>query len=54
MERKMPLKKGAKPGTENFGKNIATEIKSGKPRSQAIAIAFSEAKQSKKKNKKHK
>lgn len=49
----MPLKKGAKPGTKGFGDNIKEELKT-KPRSQAIAIAFSEAKQSKKKNKKHK
>jgi hypothetical protein len=41
----MPLNKGAKPGSKKFGENIATEIKSGKPKSQAIAIAFSEAKQ---------
>lgn len=45
----MPLKKGAKPGTKNFGKNIATEIKAGKPKKQAVAIAYSEAKTKKKK-----
>jgi hypothetical protein len=47
----MPLNKGAKPGTKKFGENIATEIKSGKPKNQAIAIAYSEVK-SKKKGKK--
>ena len=45
----MPLKKGAKPGTKDFGKNISSEIKAGKPRNQAIAIAYSEAKTKKKK-----
>lgn len=48
----MPLIKGAKPGSKSFGKNIATEIKAGKPRAQAIAIAYSEAKESKKRKKK--
>ncbi len=47
----MPLNKGAKPGSKKFGDNIATEIKAGKPRNQAIAIAYSEAKQGKKKGK---
>ena len=45
----MSLNKGAKPGTKKFGKNIATEIKAGKPRNQSIAIAYSEAKERKKK-----
>jgi len=48
---KMPLNKGAKPGSKKFGENIATEIKAGKPKNQAIAIAYSEAK-SKEKGKK--
>lgn len=48
----MPLKKGAKPGSKKFGENIATEIKANKPRNQAIAIAFSEAKEGKKRGKK--
>lgn len=48
----MPLNKGAKPGTKKFGQNIATEIKAGKQKNQAIAIAFSEAKESKKRKKK--
>jgi hypothetical protein len=49
----MPLNKGAKPGSKKFGENIATEIKSGKPKSQAVAIAYSESKQGKKKPKKN-
>lgn len=36
----MPLKKGKK----NIGKNIRTEMKHGKSRKQAIAIALSVAK----------
>lgn len=50
-EEVMPLKKGAKPGSKDFGKNIGAEIKAGKPRSQAIAIAYSEAKAKPKKRK---
>ena len=48
----MPLNKGAKPGSKKFGENIATEIKANKPRNEAIAIAFSEAKEGKKRSKK--
>jgi hypothetical protein len=48
----MPLNKGAKPGTKKFGQNISTEIKAGKPQNQAIAIAYSEAKQGRKRSKK--
>lgn len=48
----MPLNKGAKPGSKKFGQNIATEVKAGKPRNQAIAIAYSEAKEGKKRSKK--
>jgi len=48
----MPLIKGAKPGSKKFGKNIATEINAGKPQKQAIAIAYSEAKQKPKGKKK--
>jgi len=47
----MPLKKGAKPGTKGVGENIKKEIKAGKPQNQAVAIAYSEAKDSKKKAK---
>ena len=43
----MPLKTGKK----NIGKNIKTEMKAGKPRKQAIAIALSVAKKNKKKKK---
>ena len=48
----MPLNKGAKRGSKKFGENIAAEIKSGKPKNQAISIAYSEAKQGKNKGKK--
>ena len=52
-EIEMPLIKGAKQGTKSFGKNIAEEIKSGKPKNQSVAIAYSLAKEGKsKKNKK--
>lgn len=37
----MPLKKGASPKT--VSKNIATEVKAGREKSQAVAIAMSEA-----------
>ena len=47
----MPLIKNAKPGSKGFGKNIATEENSGKKPKQAIAIAFSEAKEHKKRKK---
>jgi hypothetical protein len=48
----MPLNKGAKPGSKKFSENIATEINAKKPRNQAIAIAYSEAKQKKRSKKK--
>jgi hypothetical protein len=38
----MPLEKAA-PGSLGFGRNIATEIKAGKPPKQAEAIAYSKA-----------
>jgi len=47
----MPLIKGAKPGTKNFGKNIAAEENAGKKPKQAIAIAYSEAGERKQKKK---
>ena len=42
----MPLKKGSSQKT--IGKNIATEIRAGKPAKQAEAIAYSEARRGKK------
>lgn len=41
----MPLKAGKK----NLSKNIATEIRAGKPKKQAVAIAYSVARKGKKK-----
>jgi hypothetical protein len=46
----MPLKKGSSRAT--ISKNIATEIRAGKPRDQAAAIAYSEARRGKKKGRK--
>lgn len=40
----MPLEKGAKPGSEGFSKNVAAEVRAGKPAKQAVAIAYNEAK----------
>ncbi len=45
----MPLKKGYSKKT--IGRNIKTEIKHGKSRAQAIAIAMSVARKAKKRNK---
>ena len=46
----MPLKKGYSP--RSIGKNIGTEIRHGKPRKQAIAIALNIAKSARRKAKK--
>ena len=48
----MPLIKNAKPGSKGFKQNIETEIKIGKkPPKQAVAIAYAESRQGKKKKK---
>ena len=46
----MPLIKSTK--KETFKKNIATEVKAGKPVKQAVAIAYSEKREAEKKAKK--
>jgi len=45
----MPLKKGS--SKKVISSNIATEIKAGRPKKQAVAIAFSEAGKGRKKTK---
>lgn len=50
--RKMPLKKGRSKKT--ISKNIATEIRAGKPEKQAVAIAYAKAGRSRKKKAKSK
>jgi Flp pilus assembly protein TadB len=46
----MPLKKSASP--KAFKENIKAEVKAGKPVKQAVAIAYSEAREAKKEKKK--
>ncbi len=46
----MPLIKGKKASTrKGFSENVKKEMKSGKKQSQAVAIAYSEAREGKKK-----
>lgn len=48
----MPLVKGKKARSkEGFSENIRREMEAGKPQKQAVAIAYSEARRSKKKKK---
>jgi hypothetical protein len=46
----MPLRKGS--SSEVVAENVRREIAAGKPRDQAVAIAYSEAGRAKKKRKK--
>ncbi len=49
----MPLVKGKAAKTrKGFSENIKREMEAGKPQKQAVAIAYSEARQGKKKPKK--
>ena len=49
----MPLVSGKKAKSrEGFSENIRMEMASGKPQKQAVAIAYSQARKSKKKGKK--
>ncbi len=48
----MPLVKGAKAKSKKgFSENVKKEMDAGKPQKQAVAIAYSEARKSKKKKK---
>lgn len=50
MEEELPLVKGPKAKTkEGFSENVKREMNEGKPQKQAVAIAYSEARQGKKK-----
>ena len=49
----MPLIKGEKAKSrEGFSENVRREINAGKPKNQALAIAYSEAKERKNKGEK--
>ena len=49
----MPLVKGRKAKTrKGFSENVKREIEAGKPQKQAVAIAYSEAREGKKRRKK--
>jgi hypothetical protein len=49
----MPLIKGSKAKTKKgFSENVKREVKSGKPQKQAVAIAYSESGEKRKKSKK--
>lgn len=48
----MPLVKGAKARTrKGFSENVKREMESGKPQKQAVAIAYSEAGEKKRRKK---
>ena len=49
----MPLVKGKKATTKKgFSTNVKREMEAGKPQKQAVAIAYSEAREGKKRRKK--
>ena len=49
----MPLVKGKKAKTrKGFSDNVKREMEAGKPQKQAVAIAYSEAREGKKRKKK--
>jgi hypothetical protein len=49
----MPLVKGKKAKTKKgFSTNVKREMEAGKPQKQAVAIAYSEAREGKKRRKK--
>jgi hypothetical protein len=39
----MPLHENAKPGSKEFDENVATEVKAGKDKKQAVVIAYAKA-----------